>query len=529
MRKVILPMFGGTPVRGEICMYLNCAAGIYENCEIHCYPIDKDTKSPNYVDGRNFYNQYKDFRTSVKGGVMASAEVVRNEALFESMLEKAGISAENENILYMLSREEELSNQDKRVISICFTKEEQEKELKGGYYGKANIGSITSDILIYQGIYQMINICKDIEDGLKAGDNLDVVIICSSFGGTGASLGINFGEYLRETFVEREKLHIHCIHIQPYFSFPNPDEDDKWQMNYKQFYAKSATVVTILGQKKGFIKTGNEKNAVFDSFYYLGQEVLDSISDTNAAVDKQDNRIHLVDMLVSLAINDILMPEREEDTYLYGYQYANEGTEFLSWEHMPSGIGFKTKHVCFMRFCEFMLDCMEPIFKAGFPNYDQETLIVWLYGGKGTFWNKKAKIIESVDSQLRNEILKCCEFCRGYIKYWLELEKTTKFGNTQDSVTRFFNIEELNRLCNSKMEDYETIRSSVTPDELTQVEVYKNYPEGKKSLDIYDDLCNDHRLKEFARPGRTGQETAGILMKTIYEKCAVAGYRNAQD
>jgi len=115
----------------------------------------------------------------------------------------------------------------------------------------------------------------------------------------------------------------------------------------------------------------------------LGQDVLDKISDKNSAMSDQDNRIHMVDMLVSLAIEDILTQRDESKLQLYGYQYSHTGTEFLSWTNMPRSIRFKTKHVCMMRFCEFMLDCMEPLFADHYPHYSEEALMLHMYGHKG--------------------------------------------------------------------------------------------------------------------------------------------------
>jgi len=255
MRKVFLAMFGGTPARGELCLYLNAAAGLYQNCNgIQCYPIDKDIESPNYVNTRNLYNQYTAFRKIVSGWnfKVASTEVVRIEDLFENMLKEAvgndNLIAEEESIRYLMSSERTgLSEQEQRILNICFTQEEQEEKMKGGYYGKANIGAVTGDILMYRGIYKKLDLYRDIKHALDEKQELDVVIVCSSFGGTGASLGINFGEYLRKEFQKENDLRIHCIYIQPYFSFPAPEEEDQWKIDCNTFYAKSAAVTFTLG------------------------------------------------------------------------------------------------------------------------------------------------------------------------------------------------------------------------------------------------------------------------------------------
>ncbi len=529
MRKIFLATFGGTPARGELCLYLNAAAGLYQNCGgIQSYPIDKDVKSPNYINTRNMYNQYQSFHEIVKDTDMASVDIVRTEAMFEDMLREADINSENESIRYLMSRDYGLNEQDQRLLNICYTEEEQDKPMKGGYYGRANIGSVTGDILIHKGIYEKLNLCRDIGNALKAGTEVDVVVICSSFGGTGASLGINFGKYLKQEYGMEAGLRIHCIYIQPYFRFPDPDNDE-WGMDYRDFYAKSATVISILGYEKSFIKENeNDENAVFDRFYYLGQETLDQTTDKNSARSGQDNHIHLVDMLVSLAVQDILMDKEQTRPQLYGYQYANEGTNILSWRNMPFGIGFKTKHVCMMRFCEFMLDCMEPLFDDGYSDYEQEILIIWLYGSKSLF-DRRADINDSIKTQLHGDMQACFEFCRNYIKYWIELEESTRFGNEQTNVTRFFNLSELKRILSSRESGYADVRLNANSLKLTETEAYDNYEKGNRCLNVYDRLCKDKRLKGIAKPGKDKHSVARTLVRVIYEECAVENYKDQRE
>lgn len=519
MKKVFVAMFGGTPARADMCMILNCAAGVFRDCEIHCYPIDKDTRSPNYINSKNLYGQYKKLRDSMGNEVVAAVDIIRNEDLFDDMLRKADFNPEEESIQYLLSQKGVLTEKDRRVLNLGFTKDEQEQNLAGGYYGRANIGAVTNDILISKGIYQLLGIYKEISDEIQKGSRVDVIIMCSSFGGTGASLGINFGDFLNKAFPSREKLKIHCIHIQPYFSFPDPAEDDELQINYKEFYAKSATVTTLLGERKNIVGDGTQRT-VFDSFYYLGQQELDNISEKNSARNEQENKLHIIDMLVSLAVLNILQGNDESGKELYGYQYDHSGTDFISWQHMPAGIGFKTKHVNFMRFCAFMVDCMEPIFSGNLKSYNQEALIVHLYGAKG-FLSSFAKISEEIDSDLRETVIGCCTFCRSFVQYWLEIENTARGGSNTGSITRFFNVEALRRVLSQKQRDFEFVRANTKPDELTNLKEYPNYQEGRSYLNIYDRLCRKSALHGIGNSEKNGKEVAGLLLSAVYRECSV--------
>lgn len=538
MKKIFLVTFGGSPERAEVCLYLNAAAGLYSGCEIHCYPVDKDTGSPNYLNTRQLYENYTDFRKVIKEGGLDRTYILRSESVFDDMLKKSGIdSPQEESILYLMSRLETRTKQEQaqcqRLLDTCFTMDDQQHNMEGGYYGKAHIGSVTGDILIHKKVYRNEEFYQKIEGELDAGNELDVVVICSSFGGTGASLGINFGKFLRESLQQRQNLRLHCIHIQPYFCFPEPDENDKRQIDYKQFKEKSAAVTAILAQEHKLIRKG-EQAGVFDRFYYIGQSALDQVSDENAPAENQKNRIHIVDMLVSLAVWDILQqkdtPEEKDKNglQLYAYQYEAKGTRRILWRHMPDE--FKAKHIHMMRFCEFMLDCMETLFEDGFEGYRTHRLITHLYGRKSLL-SGKADINRPDDEKLHQDIHKCIVLCRKYVEYWIELEENTCNGSTDESVTSFFNLAELKRIAEAKSKEGFAERIK-TKNNYTLCEINGKLIDGMEGikkytcLQIYEMLCASDTLDKIAR---TEKNVAGVLLKQIYEMSGIdytGNYRN---
>lgn len=505
--------FGGSPERAEICIYLNAAAGLYQDCEIFCYPIDKDTKSPNYLNTRELYENYRDFRKTVEGSGLELTNIRRSESMFEEMLSEAGLDAQEESLKYIVAKLEIASEQNQRLMDVCLTSDEQNRNMEGGYYGKANIGSATGNILKYKNIYQKEELYRNIQGNLKAGNEVDVVIICSSFGGTGASLGINFGKFLRRSMQNEDNFHLHCIHIQPYFCFPDPDENEVQQMDYKLFREKSATVISALAEEPKFIMKDEEK-ALFDRFYYIGQLSLDKVSDVNSAVGNQENRIHMVDMLVSLAVQDILLKKEKEGQQLYAYQYAAKGTEKISWNHMPGEVGFEKKHVQMMRFCEFMLDCIETLFDDEFTEYKTQRLIMYLYGRRG--FKSEAGIDSDVDQKLRAGIKKGVAFCRKYVHYWIELEETTRNGKMSGRATSFFDLDELKRIAEPKgTKDFNYRLKRVNNLDLCKMINVRKYT----AMELYDKLRVRDELYHIAK--HKEKNVAGILMYCIYEMSSV--------
>ena len=525
MRKVLIAQFGGTPSRTELCLLMECAAGIYQDVEFIIYPFDKDIESRTYTKSREYCEDYEKFAAVTARKRFANVSVKREDSLFKRLLEKAGIEKGNESILSMMMKEGITHPKEQDLIDLCYTRAEQKKELEGGYYGKANIGAVTSSLLVSEKIYDELQLVHDIQDQLNKGSETDVVIGCSSFGGTGASLGTNFGIYLADKYKEkRDKVRIHCINIQPYFSFPAPSKDDEWQIKYDEFYRKSAAVISAYANRKNFIKNASDKKEtpyIFDSFYYLGQEVLDRTSDVNAAKDKQDNRLHMVDMLSSLAIGHILTGRKGTGPQLYGYLYSQDGTETISWEHMPETSVFKKKMVNFARFSAYMLQVIKPLLKLEEKKYRTEVLISKIYGKAGSgFFGEEANVIRDTDDKIRSALGDVIEFCKKYLSYWWEIEDTTRYGQAEKKAAAFFNQEELWRILNQE-DSIEWGRSHLELDVLTKLEGGQNYKTGRTGLSVYDKLAKDRRLYHIGQKGIDGIDVARQLVECIYEACCV--------
>lgn len=523
MKKVLVAQFGGTPSRAGLCLFMNCAAGVFENMDITIYPFDKDTRSPNYTNSRKYHEEYQTLYKTSDHQRFAKVTVNWQEDMFNSLLEKAGIDSSKESIVTMMRDGKNLNDRDWDILYSCFTHEELMQELEGGYYGKANIGAVTSQILVYKKIYNEIAMIKDIDAYTKEGQNsVDVCIVCSSFGGTGASLGTNFGEFLADYFCDkRDKVKIHCIHIQPYFSFPSPALDDEWQVKCDEFYAKSAAVTAIYAGKTKFIKNADkDETCVFDSFYYIGQEFLDKISDSNIAKDNQTNKLHITDMLVSLAIRHAVeeSQEKKSESQLYGYLYSADGTDTISWNNMPLFPKFRNLMVTFARFSAFMVDVVAPLLSLGAEKYRSEALIVLLYGHK--VFSNEAIIKEDLDADFRNVLKTCIAFCENYLKYWAEIEETTRYGQEDKTVTRFFNQTELKRVLDQENKLLEGSREMLDLDQITKLGEAGDYHTGITAKYVYDQLSHDRRLLKFADK-HTGVGMARSLLTRLYELCVV--------
>ncbi|MBS5603065.1 MAG: hypothetical protein KHX84_01815 [Enterocloster asparagiformis] len=524
MRKVKIVNFGGSPLRGSICLAMDCASGLLSesDMDLDLYLFDKDVNSKTYTGSRLFGNLYQQLHEDAPGAFPVSLN--RKEEAFEEILKRAGISGKDECILSMLSSGNKgmLNPAEQNILDICFTRDEQKKELEGGYYGKANIGSVTDEVLRCYNLYDETGVVTDIQNELDHGNQVDVVIVCSSFGGMGASLGINFGKYLSLRFQSsRSQLKLHAVHIQPYFSFPEPEEDDRWQIRCNEFYAKSADVIGAYAMEEDLIcdTEQTEQMYVFDRYYYLGQAVLDQTTDINAPKDRQDNRLHLIDMLVSLAALHAVAGETEPGRQIYSHLFDSTGTEYLSWEQMPGGYRFKKRMVSFARFCAAVLLVLEPLMYLNEVDYSHEALVIHLYGRRKGF-RPAAYVRKDVDEELRTVLKTAFQFCRLYLEYWQEIETTTRYGTKDQTVTGFFNQNEISRILDLNPAGFEKNRSELELDQLTGTKYYPNYQTGLTGLMINDGLLASAALKRIADQ-HTGRQMADRLLSELYKMCCV--------
>ncbi len=535
MKKIFVVEFGGTPSRAELCLLMNCAAGLYPDMEFIIYPLDKDINSPNYINSRALCSNYRVLNHLSSNSEFASSAVTRKEFLFDEFLDSAGIGKKEETILNLVSDNGSLGRKGQMLLDICFERDEQSQVVQNGYYGRADIGAVTSRFLIHKQVYNTMGLVSDINKALsEGGDGVAVIILCSSFGGTGASLGVNFGEYLAKKYQgQRQKLKLHCIHIQPYFSFPDPTDTDPWKINSRVFYAKSASVITAYGNKKNFIRniTQDEidnpmnqtmtESYIFDSFYYIGQEVLDPVSDTNAAKDKQENRLHMIDMLVGMAIEDAVNKDLEAGPQIFSYLYSGTGTETLTWSHMKNPIQFMQKHISFARFSAFILQVLKPMLDLENESYVSEALIFHIYGPEGWFGKKanRARVIQETDTEFRECLIKVIDFCRNYLTYWRQIELTTTYGQQNAKITCFFNQKEISRVL-EPVSCLKTGKKHLVLDNLTKAEgIHGN---GLTGSVIYNKLNSSPSLKMAAGGGKRGADAASMLLAEIYKQCELS-------
>lgn len=525
MGTVYVAAFGGTGSKAVNGFSMALAAGIVkEEAKVKVYRYDKDTESINYKDAGDLLQLYQQVG-NVTGDNGISIEIGTDN--FDDLLDYADVDPQKECIHNQIMTNPNKWIEDQWMLDINFSREEQQQPLIGGYYGMAHIGAVTSGLFATTQAYNSLTLLADIQNDIDQGaQEIDLIIVCSSFGGTGASQGVNFAKYIKKKYTRKgENVHIHCIHVQPYFSYRiNPDEEDQIPegIKYKNFYLKSATVTKYYGNKNGnqaFIKdTSTQQEYLFDSFYYIGQEYLDCVSQECKAKG-QNNKLHLIDFINGLAIADIIKNKNQLNQkpgiQLYIQQYSSEGTDTITWTNLPGGIKLGNQCTSFMRFSAFVLLVLSPMINFDSVKFEQESLIRhMLHSG---LW--KVEKMDDTKKEVFIQLLnKCTQYCRNYIKFWMQIEEVTKIGHAEP-VTRLFDRNWIIWL--DEPADYASKRSMLNLDEASRMDEKNLYNTGLTGLDVYDMLAKDSKLKGIGNSNKNGEQIARELLQRSYYYCSV--------
>ena len=301
---------GGSGARAYKAFLHCCAAGVIQQDSVEVLLLDADQKNKANIDCSELYKAY-DYHRSI----LSNQNVDEFKCKITMNTEKA-VSPVNHDISYL----EQVTGQDStelRVMSWLYTKEERTQKLEKGFYAHPNIGCV-----FFQDIQnkRFLSCLRKIKSELNSdsAESVDVALVGSIFGGTGAS-GIpcilkSIYDYLgREVLAKRfEKLHLGGVLITPYFKIPEKkDDDDDIVISDQDFYFNTKE---SLKYYRFFMQEGMDKTQEhFNSIYVVGQNELDVVNSTYAdGGENQENKPHIVELYAALALKQFFeKPEKE--------------------------------------------------------------------------------------------------------------------------------------------------------------------------------------------------------------------------
>lgn len=183
----------------------------------------------------------------------------------------------------------------KSMIEMLFSKKNLESDMKVGFKGNPNIGSVVLNQLVPTDAFQ--NFASLFSPGDK------IFIINSIFGGTGASGFPLLLKILRESKpVDYAKAStiasavIGAITVLPYFSIKAEDET-KSCINSSTFSSKAKSALA-------YYEENIYKNRQIDHLYFIGDDVVSEPYENHEGGPEQCNKAHLVEMMAATAIVD---------------------------------------------------------------------------------------------------------------------------------------------------------------------------------------------------------------------------------
>lgn len=261
-----------------------------------------------------------------------------------------------------------------RGVEKCILRDDERQVLKleGGFYSHTSIGSyfMTKDIHQPNDGADNFTFTNDgwrsyFLDVNTAEDK--VIIICSMFGGTGASGVAPLAKAIREVYPD---MQIAGVFLEPYFKTTrNGAVEVNDIVNSSDFGVKCKIAMDYYSEQKFCGDTRNPET-VFTQMYFLGED-LDNLDQVPHVIDGRDqkNPPNMIEIYASLAVIDYMTrkhPRRNEVTdtevFIGLRRLDREGRERVSPQFMNAKYGIYNHLADFLFFSIFYTRFMyEPI------------------------------------------------------------------------------------------------------------------------------------------------------------------------
>lgn len=302
--------------------FLHCSAsGIIQTEQVKVVLLDADVKNKASEECIELYRQYCIQRTLLnKYAVEKKRRDVGN--IFKSdiqMYVKEVISPVCQKDSVYLEQIAQGDEMNEQVMQWFYTETERKQDLKNGFYAHPNIGCVFFQTIENEYFKQCLS---DIQADLNNGENVQIVLIGSVFGGTGAS-GIPSVLKLIYESVHKGDAHekidnLHCcgVLLTPYFKVQgSADAKDKLIINDKDFYFNTIEALKYYRLYSGKKQNGQE---MFHSIYIIGQKELDIVNSKYASGgEQQKNKAHIMEFYAAMAIGDFLENPKENGIFVY--------------------------------------------------------------------------------------------------------------------------------------------------------------------------------------------------------------------
>lgn len=313
---------GGSGARTYRALLHAAAMGILRSDQISVMRIDADSGNQAHSDCNILYEQYQNMNRLTEGKKIFQCDI--------NPVCKEVVSPVHSNALNLRQLIGEGNNDRRRMLNAFYTEEEQKQNLTGGFYSHPNIGCIFFSNLKSE----EFNACiTQIDKQLKSGEMINIALVGSIFGGTGAS-GI---PALYKQICSKlnnnphfDKLNIGGIFLTPYFKVQGQRQKNQYDqenipIHMDEFYFNTYQALSYYSTVIDY-----NQNTKFTGIYLVGQQDLDIVSDTYADFgEMQNNKAHIVEFYAALAIDSYFSAPQKKG--VFGYIRNSK----VSWNDFP--------------------------------------------------------------------------------------------------------------------------------------------------------------------------------------------------
>lgn len=338
--KNYLLCVGGTGTRVLRAVMYSCAAGVIQEDEISVMVIDADQESVGWEKVKRDWDKYQYMHS------IFMKEKANKTGCFKTnirlMSENDVISPVNYGECRTL-RESLYGNRElERIMGWLYTEEEMNKDLKEGFFARPNVGCVFFSHFENR-VFRVF--LDELTDFINSDDKVNVMLVGSIFGGTGAS-GLPtilklIDKHVREKGDQFESkaisnLNVGAVFMLPYFTARQVGDVRNPMIEINGFNNVSKESLKYYREGRYFKADKDHWNTSFQSLYLVGQDDLDLVNVYAEGGRAQDNKPHIAEECAALAVHDFLLRAQAElsergDTKIFSYKIVDN----IGWQDLP--------------------------------------------------------------------------------------------------------------------------------------------------------------------------------------------------
>lgn len=476
MKNYILGI-GGSGSRVLRAVIHNCAAGIIDADEINVMVIDADQRSAAWDHLKKDYKEYQHIYELFNENRGSKLECFKTKVNFLSrdyMISPVDYSR------YRTLRQSLYEDRSlEEMMQWLYTEEEMDTDLKDGFFARPNVGCVFFSNFINP-VFN--NFLEEMVDCIDREEKVNVMLIGSVFGGTGASGLPTILKLIDRRIRDSDSriaekavnyLNVGAVFMMPYFKAKNVESIKNPLIEMEKFNLAAKEALKYYKEGKYFEVAQRQWSRSFQNLYLISQQTLDLVNIYAEGGEKQDNKPHIAEEYGALAVQDFLKKAAEDTivdqskTGVFSYEIGED----IGWNDFP----FSTEEIKaekrlgeLTRFSTVYHACIFSYIEKK-ENKDKPEMIIAMPQWYKTY------LYHKLDEETVQKIDYVDEYCKCYLRWASMLQKNMKMQ--ENDIKGYYH--------NDKIKLFGEIISKVvelTDDENDGSKIIKNIKDIKKNF-----------------------------------------------